>query len=338
MQEIHTKVLIVGAGPIGLFSVFMLGMMQLRCCVLDALPVLGGQCQVLYPDKPIYDIPGFPSIQAGALIQALKTQINPFDAHFFLEEKAETAVRENDLWHVSTSRGRVFHTHSIILCCGSGLFVPRRPPLPNIEPFEGQSVFYYVPDVERFLGKDVVIAGGGDSAVDWALMLAPLTKSLHMVHRRAQFRAQDHTLAQLKSLQDSGKLTLHVPFQLSKLYGEGKQLSHVEISDFSGNITTLKADFLLPFFGLESNIGPLKTWGLFTEKDHFCTDPLTGQTNLPGIYAAGDSASYPHKLKLILTGFSEVAQIAHHIKRMLFPERAASFQHSTTSGIPKALV
>lgn len=332
---IHTKVLIIGGGPIGLFAVFMCGMMRLKCCLIDALPTLGGQCQALYPDKPIYDIPGMPAVDAQDLVRNLCAQMAPFEPQVFLNERAEDLSRdEQGQWHVKTNFQRHFIASSLILCCGGGAFTPKRPPLENIESFEGQSVFYCVPRDYPFQGKHIVIAGGGDSAVDWALLLAPHAEQLHIVHRRAQFRAQEHSLAHLESLVAAKKIILHTPYQLHSLQGEQGKLSHVTIQDFSGECRTLKADYLLPFFGMHTDLGPLGTWGLELENQRIKINPTTGQTNLPGIYAAGDIAIYPNKLKLIMTGFAEVGQIAYHLKSYLFPDQFVSFQHSTSQGIP----
>jgi thioredoxin reductase (NADPH) len=331
---IHTKVLIIGGGPVGLFAVFMCGMMKLRCCVIDALPTLGGQCQALYPDKPIYDIPGMPAIEAQDLVRNLCAQMAPFEPKVFLNERAEHLSRDDQgQWHVITSAQRHFIASSIILCCGAGAFTPKRPPLENIASFEGQSVFYCVPQDHSFQGKHIVIAGGGDSAVDWAVLLAPQAEQLHIVHRRSNFRAQDHTLTHLEALVADKKITLHTPYQLHSLHGDQGQLSHVTIEDFSGGSRTLKADCLLPFFGMHTDLGPLNTWGLALENQRILINPTTGETNLPGIYAAGDIATYPHKLKLIMTGFAEVGQIAYHLKSYLFPDQFVSFQHSTSHGI-----
>lgn len=327
--------MVIGGGPIGLFTVFMCGMSQLKCSVLEALPVLGGQCQTLYPEKPIYDIPGFPQIKAQELINGLAVQMAPFAPNIFLEERAEHLSSTKDgLWQIVSSKGRVFIAPVVVICCGGGAFTPKKPPLDSIEEFEGKSIFYSISSLDVFSDKRIVIAGGGDSAIDWALLLGKTAKEVHIIHRRTQFRAHESTLADLLLFQKEGKVTIHAPFQLASLGSTDGVLSHVIIKDFSDQTKTIETDYLLPFFGMTANLDHLTNWGLDIEKGCIKTDPLTGQTNRSGIYAAGDIATYPNKLKLILTGFAEVAQIAHHIKSYLFPDQHHSFQHSTTKGIP----
>lgn len=330
------QVLVVGGGPTGLFAVFMCGMMGLRCSVLEVLPALGGQCQALYPHKPIYDIPGMPSVLARDLVTQLCKQMEPFQPQIFLEEQALHASREDGgLWRVRTSCNREIQASAILLCGGAGAFTPRRPALEDLESFEGKSVFYIVTSPENFQGKEVVIAGGGDSAADWAVLLAPWVKKLHLVHRRNKFRAQDHTLAQLKIFVEQGKVELHVPYQLHGLQGESGMLSHVLIQDLAGHVQTLCANYLLPCLGIEARLDALSTWGLVMDNQRILTHPATGATNLPGVYAAGDIATYSHKVKLIVTGFAEAAQAAYQIKSFLFPDQPAFVQYSTTQGVPK---
>lgn len=333
---ISTKVLVIGGGPIGLFTVFMCGMMRLRCCLLETLPVLGGQCQVLYPEKLIYDIPAFPSIEAHKLISQLVSQMSPFDPQIFLEDQAVSiapSANPHERWQVTTSQGRIFSAASVVLCGGMGSFQPRRPPLKNLENFEEKSVFYAVKDKEIFRDRIIVIAGGGDSALDWTLSLAPIASCVHLVHRRSHFRALESSLDKLRAFEALGKISVHTPFQLHSLHGQEGKLSHVSIQDFSGSLKEIKAHYLLPFFGMDSQLGPLASWGLTLNHNAILTNPLTGETSLLGIYAAGDMATYACKLKLILTGFAEAAQIAHHIKKSLDPQ-SHSFVHSTTQGLP----
>jgi thioredoxin reductase (NADPH) len=338
MQTIQTKVLIIGAGPIGLFAIFMCGMVHMKCCVIEALSFVGGQCQALYPEKYMYDIPAFPRILAKDLVQALIQQTNPLEPQIFLQERAEKIWKEEDLWHVVTSENRHFIAHAIIVCAGAGAFTPKRPPLPEIENFEGKSIFYSVSHPDFFFQKKVIIAGGGDSALDWAIVLSAIAKELHIVHRRDIFRGHDDSVSQLQELQKMGKIHIHTPFQLHSLKGHNGQLSHVMIKNFSDQIQEIETDYMLSFFGLSHDLGPLKSWPLIVEKDRIVINPLTGQTNQPGIYAAGDIATYPHKLKLIVTGFAEAAQIAYHIRHTLFPQQRHSFQHSTSQGIPKDFI
>lgn len=336
---ITTNALIIGAGPVGLFSVFTCGMMGIRCCVLEALDFIGGQCKALYPEKMIYDIPAFPALPAQDLIAHLEKQIQPFAPTFYLGEQAETlSPQEDGHWCVTTSAGRRFVTRTIVIAAGEGAFAPRRLPLPQAETFEGKSLFYHVAQKAAFVGKRVVIAGGGDSAVDWAIILAEVAQRLDLVHRRGQFRAHESSLEALTQLIEAGKIHLHAPFHLEGLRGEEGVLSHVIIRNFSDDaLHEIEADFLLPFFGMASELGPLNQWGLTIEKNKILTTPGTAQTNLPGVYAIGDICTYPHKLKLILTGFAEAAQAAHHMKLYLWPHKAHRFQHSTTQGIPTEL-
>ena len=328
-------VVVLGGGPIGLFAVFMAGMMHLKCALIEALPQLGGQCQALYPDKPIYDIPGMPEISAADLVAQLSRQMAPFNPTVFCGETAEQVHQEESgLWTIVTSVGRVILARSILICCGAGALIPKRPPLEHIETFEETGVFYSVPSGYDWAGKDIVIAGGGDSAVDWALILAPLAKSLHMVHRRTRFSAQEHSVSRLHSEFESGRIQLHAPYQLLGLEGEERQLRAVHIHDGVGGNKRLSADILLPFFGMMNDLGPLSRWGLDVDQQRIVTNPLTGQTSREGIYAAGDIVTYPHKLKLIMTGFAEVAQSVHHLKGYLFPDQFVAFKHSTTLGNP----
>lgn len=354
MSPEYTKILVIGAGPVGLFSIFTCGMLGMPCSVLDTLPVAGGQCRALYPEKPIYDIPAFPKILSEDFIQQLEEQIKPFRPHFFLEESAISLERISlekyahlqehfdiplskipAVWRVHTSMGRSFITLCVLVCSGGGALVPKRPPLSHVEQFEGKSIFYHVSKKERFKGKKIVIAGGGDSAVDWAVLLAPDAEIVHMIHRRHNFRAQDSSVQALNQLIECGKIILHVPYQLDTVSGDphgmlhGVTICHLENQEK----TKISCDYFLPFFGIDFDMGPLLSWGLEMEKGRIIAHPTAGTTNLPGIYAAGDASIYPHKLKLIVTGFGEVANIAHHIQHYLFPEKSFSFQHSTTTGI-----
>jgi len=336
-RETVFPVIILGGGPIGLFAVFMCGMMRLQSCIIEALPELGGQCQALYPDKPIYDIPGMPEISAADLVTQLSKQMSPFNPTVYCSETAQIVEQDDQgIFTVITSSGRIVRGQSIIVCCGAGALIPKRPPVDNIHHYEGSGVFYSVPAQHTWAGKDIVIAGGGDSAVDWALLLAPIARSLHMVHRRTKFSAQGHSIEKLELAFQSGQIQLHAPYQLHALEGHEQMLKMVHIHDGLGGEKALIADILLPFFGMHNDLGPLMHWGLDIEKQRIVINPLTGETNRPGIYAAGDIAIYPHKLKLIMTGFSEIAQIAHHLKGYLFPDQFVAVKHSTTLGDPRS--
>ncbi len=334
MSEITTDVVIIGAGPVGLFCVFECGMMKLSAHLIDALPEVGGQCTALYPEKPIYDIPAHPRILAGDLIKNLHSQIAPFKPVFHLGQQVTHLRARGDVWEVRTSEGKVVVARAVIVAAGVGAFGPNRPPLPDIEKYENSSVFYYVKNVEVFRGKRVVIGGGGDSAVDWALNLVDVASQVAVVHRRPKFRAAMDSVAKLTELAAQGRITLHIPYQLSGLKGNGLHLSQIDISDLEGQEKAIEAEALLAFFGLSMNLGPIAQWGLHLEKSHVVVDPATCETSTPGIFAVGDIATYPHKKKLILTGFAEAAQAAHAIRARLFPHEAFHFQYSTSQGLP----
>jgi thioredoxin reductase (NADPH) len=329
-------VIIVGAGPVGLFSVFTCGMMGLRAHVIDALDHIGGQCTALYPEKPIYDIPGFPAVTAQDLIGQLKAQIQPFQPTFHLGQKVTSLTRVEERWRLETSSGQSLSAPAIILAAGAGAFGPNRPPLEGIETFEGKSLFYTVTSKEKLRGKRVVIAGGGDSAVDWALSLQGIVSHVFFVHRRRHFRAAPESLQQLQALADAQAVDMVVPYQLSGLEGtEAGLLKAVWVKDMEEQERRLEADVLLAFFGLSHDLGPLASWGLEVENRHLVISPHTAATNLEGIYAVGDIATYPHKRKLILTGFAEAAQAAQAIRRHLRPEEVFHLEHSTTRGVPR---
>jgi len=335
-QRTVCDVAIVGAGPVGLFSVFTCGMMGLKAHVIDTLESLGGQCTALYPEKPIYDIPAFPSLTAGQLIENLTQQAAPFGPTYTLGQKVSKLVQTtNHTWLLETDQGTKIEAKAVIIAAGAGAFGPNRPPLEDIELFENTHVFYHVTHKERFRGKRVVIAGGGDSAVDWAILLADIASKVWVVHRRPQFRASPESLHQLKQCSDAGTIEMVIPYQLARLEGSDGALTAVHVRTLAGEERSLNADVLLPFFGLSYDLGPLATWNLTLEHKHIQTNPATCETNLPGIYAVGDIATYPHKRKLILCGFAEAAQAAQAIRSYLFPEHVFHFEYSTTSGIPK---
>ncbi len=335
-SEIHeTDVAIVGAGPVGLFAVFECGMLRMRCHVVDALDIIGGQCAALYPEKPIYDIPGLPAVDAGVLIDQLNQQAAPFKPTFHLGQRVETLTRTDaDRWRLVTSVGTTIDAAAVIIAAGVGAFGPNRPPLAGIEAFEGHSIHYLVTRKDDFRDKRVVIAGGGDSAVDWALVLADVARSVMVVHRRAKFRAAPESVARLHELAAAGRVELVVPFQLAGVDGEGRQLRHVVVRTLEGEERALEADALLAFFGLSMNLGPILDWGLNLDRNHIVVDQATAATNHPGIFAVGDIAHYPHKLKLIVTGFAEAAAATHAIHPLVFPGEALHFEYSTTKGLP----
>lgn len=348
---LKTDVAIIGAGPVGLFSIFECGMLGLKCHVIDALDAIGGQCTALYPEKPIYDIPGYPQILAGDLVHRLQEQAAPFSPVFHLGHrvtKLESLSDDHRSWRLTTlgtasadsglssteASSRVIEARCVIIAAGVGAFGPNRPPLEGIEAFEGQSVHYYVKSREAFRDKRVVIAGGGDSAVDWALSLSEVARHVSVVHRRDKFRAAPESESRLKQLGREGRIDLVIPYQLAGVQGHDGILTHVEVSSLEGKSKVLEADALLPFFGLSMDLGPIATWGLGLERHHIKIDPETAATSHAGIYAVGDIATYPHKLKLILTGFAEGAQAAHHIRKFLYPDEQRHFEYSTTQGVP----
>jgi len=338
MASHQTDVAIIGAGPVGLFAVFQCGMLQIPCHVIDALDVPGGQCATLYPEKPIYDIPGYPEIAAEALVEQLAAQAAPFAPHYHLGQQVTKLAPGTDgkTWRLETSRGTVIEARAVVIAAGCGAFGPNRPPLAEIETFEGQSVFYLVQRRRDFAGKRLVIAGGGDSAVDWAVSLADFADKIYVVHRRPKFRAAPESVARLHKLAEAGKVELVIPYQLHGLEGENGQLTGVTVSTLKGETRRLAADALLPFFGLSTELGPIADWGLALDHHHIEVDPADCQTNLPGIFAIGDVASYPNKLKLILCGFSEAAMASHAIYKRLHPDEALHWEYSTTKGLPTA--
>jgi len=325
-------VAIIGAGPVGLFAVFQCGMLGLNVVVIDALAELGGQCSALYPDKPIYDIPGYPRISAAELIQQLEAQAAPFAPQYLLGQRVEKLERRAGGFALTTSSGEQIEAGAVILAAGAGAFGPNRPPLVGIEGYEGEAVHYLVRRAEDFRGKSVAIAGGGDSAVDWALALHGIATRIHMIHRRAQFRAAPESVARLQALEGKG-VDFVVPFQLSGLVGDGTRLNAVLVQSLDGETRQLDAEHLLAFFGLKSDLGPIADWGLALERHHLSVDPATCATNQPGIFAIGDVATYPGKLKLILTGFAEAAAAAHAIYPLL-RDKPLHFEYSTTKGVP----
>lgn len=329
-----TDVVVVGAGPAGLFAVFECGMVKLKCHVVDALDAVGGQCAALYPEKPIYDIPGHPAILAADLVARLQEQAAPFFPTYHLGRQMVGLERAGDAWRCTLSDGTQITAKVVIIAAGCGAFGPNRPPLDGIEAYEGKGVSYFVTRREDYRGKRVVIAGGGDSAVDWAISLAELAEKVMVVHRRPKFRAAPESEARLKALADAGAVELVVPYQLHGLDGDGAKLSAVIVATMDGQTRRLDADSLLPFFGLAMNLGPIAEWGLNMDRSLISVDAATMATGTAGILAAGDICTYPGKLKLILSGFAEAARAAHTAHGLAHPGEALHFEHSTTTGVP----
>ncbi len=336
MEKISTDIAIIGAGPAGLFTVFEAGMFAgYRCALIDALPEPGGQLSALYPEKPIYDIPGYPTILAGDLVQKLVAQSAPYSPTYLMGASVEKLERsdETGFFHLFTETHEI-DAKVIIIAAGGGMFAPRKPPLEGIEAFEKKSVFYAVKNKEKFRGKTLVIAGGGDSAGDWAVELAELAAHIHVVHRRVQFRAAEHTVAAMEKLQKEGRITLHTPYQLAALKGTGGQLEAVSIADLDGHTKDIEADHLLCFFGLLPVAGPLEKWGLKMEEKKIAVDPASMKTSIPGILAIGDIATYAGKMSLILTGFAEAAVAARTAQEIIEPNKKFRLIYSTSKGVP----
>lgn len=337
MGAFESDVVVVGAGPAGLFAVFECGMVGLKCHVIDALDAIGGQCRALYPEKPIYDIPGHPKLLAGELIERLEAQAAPFAPVYHLGRQMVSLTRDPDnVWRCGLSDGTTIRAKAVIVAAGCGAFGPNRPPLPGIEHYEGDGggVHYFVGRREDFRAKRVVIAGGGDSAVDWAISLAEIAAKVMVVHRRPKFRAAPDSEARLKALAEQGVIELVVPYQLHGIEGDGHKMTAVIVATLDGATRRLEADFLLPFFGLAMELGPIAEWGLGLERGTVTVNPATMASDTAGVFAIGDICAYPGKLKLILTAFAEAARAAHSAHSIVHPDQALHVEYSTTSGVP----
>jgi thioredoxin reductase (NADPH) len=336
-ETIETDVAIVGAGPAGLFAVFECGMLKMRAVLLDALDAVGGQCTALYPEKPIYDIPAHPAIEAGDLVASLEAQIAPFATPRLLGRRVTGLAGMAGAFTLTTDQGDRITARAVILAAGAGAFGPNRPPLEGLATYEATgAVQYYVRRREDLRGKRVVIAGGGDSAVDWALALKDIAASIAVIHRRPKFRAAPEMAARLDEAARAGAVDLVIPYQLHGLQGEAGRLTAVEVATLQGDVRVLAADVLLPFFGLSMDLGPIADWGLALDRHHLPVTPATCESNVPGVFAIGDVASYPGKLKLILQGFAEGAVAAHAIHPLVHPGTALHFEYSTSKGVPAA--
>lgn len=326
-----TDVLIIGAGPAGLFSIFQAGMLGMKCHVVDALPEIGGQCAALYPEKPIYDIPAYKMINAAELVENLEDQASRFNPTFHLNQQVVSVQNCGSYFVATTSANTKIEAKIVLIAAGSGAFGPNRPPLENLELYEGKSVFYMVKNREAFAGKTIAIAGGGDSALDWAINLANIAEKIYLIHRRDKFRAAPESVKQIEELTKSGKVEIVTPYQLDALVGNDGILKQVILADLDGNKKSLDASILLAFFGLATDLGPIKDWGLNFEQHHIAVEPSSCETNVPGIYAIGDVATYKGKLKLILCGFSESAMALHHAYGRVFGGKALHFEYSTSN-------
>ena len=328
---IETDALIIGAGPVGLFAVFELGLLDIRAHVVDILDKPGGQCAELYPEKPIYDIPALPIVTGQELTDRLLEQIKPFEPTFHLNERIDSLEKRADgTFVVRTDADQTFHAKVVVIAAGGGSFTPKRPPLPGIEAFEGKSVFYAVRRMETFAGRDILIVGGGDSALDWTLHLQPIAVSFTLLHRRDDFRAAPHSVEQMRAMVADGKAGLRIG-QVTELHGHGGQLSSVTIKAKDGTTESLSCNTMLPFFGLTMKLGPIADWGLNLEENLIPVDTEKFETSTPGIFAVGDINTYPGKLKLILSGFHEVALMSQEAHRIIYPDKKLLFQYTTSS-------
>ncbi|GBQ28735.1 NAD(P)/FAD-dependent oxidoreductase [Gluconacetobacter azotocaptans] len=334
-SSLSTDVAIIGAGPTGLFAAFECGMLKLNCVLLDALDEVGGQCAALYPEKPIYDIPAHPAIEGAALVEALDRQIAPFDVPRLLGRRVERLTGHRGDFVLGTDRGDTIRARAVIVAAGAGAFGPNRPPLAGLEGFEATgAVQYYVRRRADFAGTRIVIAGGGDSAIDWALSLKDVAEKIWLVHRRDRFRAAPESLRQLDEAVAAGLIEKIVPYQLHGLHGAAGALEGVEVATLDGDTRILPGNRLLPFFGLSTDLGPIAHWGMDSVRSTIPVVPSTCETSLPGVFAVGDVATYPGKLKLILQGFSEGAMAAHAIHPIVRPDTALHFEYSTSKGVP----
>lgn len=328
---IETDALIIGAGPVGLFAVFELGLVDIKCQVIDILEKVGGQCAELYPEKPIYDIPALPIVTGQELTDRLMEQIQPFGAEFHLAQRIDQLERQGDgRFLLTTDIGNCFLTKVVVIAAGGGSFTPKRPPLQGIEAFEGTSVHYSVRRISDFANQDVVIVGGGDSALDWTLALQPVARRVTLVHRRDEFRAAPHSVEQMRALVAGGKVDLRIG-QVKALAGTGAQLDRVTLKLKDGTETDVSCSALLPFFGLTMKLGPIADWGLNLEENLIPVDTEKFATSEPGIFAIGDINTYPGKLKLILSGFHEAALMAQEAHSIIYPGKKLTFQYTTSS-------
>ncbi len=331
MSEIvKTDVVIIGAGPVGLFAVFELGLVDIKAHVVDILDRPGGQCTELYPEKPIYDIPGLPSVTGQGLVNNLLEQIKPFGPTFEYGVRVETLERIDGGFRLKTDTGGVIEAKVVVIAAGGGSFESKKPPLPGIEQYENKSVFYLVRSMETFRGKNIVIAGGGDSALDWTINLAPLAKKLTLLHRRDAFRAAPDSVNKMKALAAEKKIDFQLG-QLHALEGENGQLRKVVARRDDNSTFDIEADALLPFFGLTIKLGPVGNWGLKLDQERIVVDTEKFETSEPGIFAIGDINVYPGKLKLILSGFHEGALMSQAAHKIIYPEKRLVFQYTTTS-------
>jgi len=330
-HPITTDAVVIGAGPCGLFTAFELGLLDMKCHFVDILDRPGGQCAELYPEKPIYDIPAWPIISGQELTHRLLEQIAPFKPEFHFQQMAESLQKTPDgLWRLTTDAGTIFESKVIIIAAGGGSFVPKKPPIPGIEQYEGSSVFYAVRQMRQFEGRNIVIVGGGDSALDWTLNLQPIAKSLTLVHRRDEFRAAPDSVGKMRGLVSEGKINFQMG-QVAALKGANGKLESVIVKDNDKQDHEIACDALLPFFGLTMKLGPIANFGLNLNQNLIPVDTEKFETSTPGIFAVGDINTYPGKLKLILSGFHEAALMARQAFRYCYPDKKLKFEYTTSS-------
>lgn len=331
---ITTDILIIGAGPTGLFAVFEAGLLKLKCHIIDALPQPGGQLAELYPKKPIFDIPGYPSVLAGELVENLMEQCKQFEPGFTLSETAQTLTKlEDGTFEVITNKGTVHRSKAVAIAGGLGTFEPRKPLLDNLEKYEENGVEYFVKNPEDFRGKDIVIAGGGDSALDWSIFLSDVARSVTLVHRRNEFRGALDSVEKVQELKNKGKIRLITPAEVTGLKGK-ERLEAVTIQPEGEESYELQVDYFIPLFGLTPKLGALADWGLEIEKNAIkVNNALDYQTNIEGVYAIGDINTYPGKLKLILCGFHEATLMCQSVFNRLNPGRKFVLKYTTVSGV-----
>lgn len=330
----ESDILIIGAGPAGLFAVFQAGNLNLRCNVIDSLAQPGGQLAEIYPKKPIYDIPGFPEIKAGDLIKNLLKQSSPFKPEFTLGERAEILEKTNDnRWKIITNKGTEKIAKVVVIAGGLGCFEPKKPDLLELANYEDKGVDYIVKNPEKYNNQNIVIAGGGDSALDWAIELSKIAKSVTLIHRRPSFRARDSSVNLAFEMKNKGIMDILLNSVVTKLAGDGR-LENIEITENqTGSKKLIATDYLIPLFGLSPKLGPVKNWGLNFTRDLVVVNPEDMSTNIPGIYAIGDISYYPSKLRLIISGFYEATIMAHSANKFIFPEKHHSLSYSTIKGI-----
>jgi thioredoxin reductase (NADPH) len=333
MEIVTTDICIIGAGPVGLFAVFEAGLLKMRCHLVDVLQQVGGQLSEIYPQKPIYDIPGFPTINAQVLVNGLMEQIAPFKPTFSLGERVNELQQLDDGSFITkTSDGTEIHSKVVIIAGGLGCFEPRKPAIDRLEEFEGKGVAYMIKNPEAYRGRKVVLAGGGDSALDWTIFLADIAEEVTLIHRGDTFRGAPDSAEKVFELANGGQINLILQAHIKGINGTG-HLQEVEIVDINNERSVIEADHLIPLFGLTPKLGPIADWGLNVDKSAIMVDTFDYSTDVKGVYAIGDINIYPGKLKLILCGFHEAALMAQSAFKRVYPDQKLSFKYTTVYGV-----